>query len=96
MSVSRFERYRIAKAENPSKTRVFSTGTTFAKPGEMKRAITSKEITLIIGILVAVVVAMTLWLTHPLDQSKVQTSTSTGVDPNTVKNVILASFKILF
>jgi hypothetical protein len=55
-------------AKTPSKTskkRFFKDGTPLAKEIAVKRTITYKEITLILGILVAILVVIILWVVDP-------------------------------
>ena len=48
-----------------SKTLIIKSGTTLAKPEPMKIRITYKEITILLGVLVALLVMITLWLRAP-------------------------------
>jgi hypothetical protein len=62
----------------------------------MKRSITYKEITLLLGILVAIVVALTLWVVDPETQSSTHSSILPKINPVTIKNVISMGMKVLF
>lgn len=48
-----------------AKTQIFIHGITLAKQVSVKKTITYREITVAIGILVAVVIALTLWISEP-------------------------------
>ena len=55
------EQYTRQKTENLYKKALFKTGTILVNHKEVKKAITYKEITLALGILVALLIAFTLW-----------------------------------
>lgn len=55
------EQHRNKKAENLVKRAVFTNGTALAKSGLVKRSISFKSITIILGIVVALIMAFTLW-----------------------------------
>lgn len=58
------------RAENPlaaSETAIFKHGITLANRTVVKKTITYREITVAIGILVAMVIAFTLWIHDPQD-----------------------------
>lgn len=46
------------------KTDVFATGTPLDKPVAVNKRFTHRELTLIIGIIVALIVVVTLWMNH--------------------------------
>jgi hypothetical protein len=59
----------IAKsARKNQKKRFLRTGIPLAKDVSVKYRITYKEITVILGIAVAILVALTLWVIHPAEQ----------------------------
>jgi len=60
---------------NNSRKRVFTLGMPLAKPRTVKRKFTYKEFTLVLGVLVALLVAITLWALN-------------GTDLNTAKSLI--------
>jgi hypothetical protein len=62
----------------------------------MKRSITSKELTLLLGILVAIVVALTMWVAGPETQSSTHSTILPEINPVTLKNVIYMGIKVLF
>jgi hypothetical protein len=82
--------------KNGSKKGVFETGTPLAKHSGMKRSITYKEITLLLGIAVAIVIALTLWIHNPEQQSSTHSSIIPNINPIAVKNILHAGWAILF
>jgi hypothetical protein len=50
-----------SKVENLSKKRIWRIGTPFVKPIPVRRSFTYKEVSLIAGILVALVIVFTIW-----------------------------------
>ena|SRR5690349_12232218 len=50
-----------SKVQNPSKKGIWRIGTPFVKPVQVKRNFTYKEVSLIAGILVALVIVFTIW-----------------------------------
>jgi hypothetical protein len=80
-----------------SKKAVSGTGTTFAKSKVMKRRITYKEVTLALGIVVAVLVALTLWVTHPAEKQSSHTTIIPYISSLTaVKSIIHAAVEMIF
>lgn len=63
------EQYTRQKTENLYKKALFKTGTILVNHKEVKKAITYKEITLALGILVAFLIAFTLWTTRPDEEA---------------------------
>jgi hypothetical protein len=49
------------KVQNPSEKGIWRIGTPFVKPVHVRRSFTYKEVSLIAGILVALVVVFTIW-----------------------------------
>jgi hypothetical protein len=94
--MSRFEQNRSADSETASKNVVFKNGTQLAKPKRMKRSITSKEITILVGILVAIVVALTMWVADPETQSYTHSSVLPKINPVAIKNLIQMGLKVVF
>jgi len=93
----RFERNRNANTENASKKAVFKTGISLAQSKAMKRSVTSKEITLLLlGILVAIAVAFTLWVNDPETQSSTHSSILPHLNPVALKNIVFSAIKVLF
>lgn len=78
------------------KTDYFNIGTTLANSKRVKQPITLRAISVAIGILVALVIAFTLWIRKPDSQGltglrlKPQTSL-----PITVKNLFKGAFEVL-
>ena len=60
----KIEQNQDATLKNPWKKPVFNTGITLAKQKTVKRTITYKEVTLMLGIIVAFIVALTIWATN--------------------------------
>lgn len=52
------------KAQTGPEKQVFKTGITFVKAKHVNRKFTYKELTLILGVVVALIVAFTLWFTQ--------------------------------
>lgn len=80
-------------AERPKslKHKHLESGTTLAKGINVKRSITFREITVAIGVLVAVVIALTLWMGIPdLHLSEADTTLRPGVS-FTLKNFLESS-----
>jgi hypothetical protein len=91
----------IAKnSRKPIKRLFFQSGTTFAKKASVKQNITYREIILAIGILVALLVAFTLWIHNPGDQSATQfiqtPQIPTGSFSTTTKNFIESAVEAFF
>jgi hypothetical protein len=63
------EQYTIQGFKNRTKKAVFETGMRFANRKTVKRRFTYKELTLIVGIVVALIVAFTVFLQSPSAQS---------------------------
>jgi hypothetical protein len=57
----RSEQSHPRKAQNPSKKKDWRIGTPFVKPVTVKRSFTFKEVSLIAGIVVALVIVFTIW-----------------------------------
>lgn len=71
------EQHIEKKGENRSKTGFFHNGTRLANPNAVKKHITYRELMVAFGIIVAVLVALTLWENHRVqDQSTTQTAPS--------------------
>ena len=94
--MSRFEQNIAPSAKKALKKGVFETGIPLAKHSGMKRSITYKEITLLLGIAVAIVIALTLWIHNPEQQSSTHSSVLPNINPVAVKNIIHAGWTILF
>jgi hypothetical protein len=63
--MSRIEQNASQNIRNYANSAFFITGTTLAKPPAVKKHITYKDVTLILGILVAMIIAFTLWIRTP-------------------------------
>lgn len=95
--MSRFEQNRNVNPENAAKKAFFKTGISLAKQGVMKRSVTSREITLLlVGILVAIAVAFTLWVNNPEAQSSTHSSILPNINPISVRNIIFSGVKAFF
>ena len=94
--MSTIEQLASPKSETSSEKAVFKTGTTLAKPRGMKRGITYKEIVLAFGILIAVVIAFTLWIGHPAETSSQSNIITIPSFPAAVKSVIKTATEIFF
>jgi hypothetical protein len=94
--MSTFEQNIAPNAKKASKKDVFESGTPLAKHSGVKRSITYKEITLLLGIAVAIVIALTLWIHDPEQQSSTHSSIIRNFNPVAVKNIIHAGWAILF
>jgi hypothetical protein len=55
--------------KNKAKNALFQPGTTLAKPMRVRPNFTYKEFTLVLGIVVAIMVAITLWTRQPTEGS---------------------------
>jgi hypothetical protein len=64
----RIEQNIETNPQKNSKTGLFNIGMPFANGVSVKVRITYKEITLIIGIAVAILVAISLWIKNPAEQ----------------------------
>ena len=94
--MSRIEQNIAPNTKKASKKGVFETGMPLAKQAHMKRSITYKEITLMLGIAVAIVIALTLWISNPEQQSSTRSSIIPNINPVAIKNIIYAGIKVLF
>ena len=95
--MSRFEQNRNANTETASKKALFKTGMSLAKGKAMKRSVTPREISLLlIGILVAIAVAFTLWINNPGAQSSTHSSIFPEINPISLKNIIYSGVKAFF
>jgi hypothetical protein len=63
------EQYTIQGFKNRTKKAVFETGMSLANRKAVKRRFTYRELTLIVGVVVALIVAFTLFLQSPSAQS---------------------------
>ena len=63
------EQYTLQEFKNRTKKAVFESGMRFANRKAVKRRFTYKELTLIVGVVVALIVAVTLFLQTPSAQS---------------------------
>jgi hypothetical protein len=80
-----------------SKKAVSGNGTAFAKSKIMKQRITYKEVTLALGILVALLVALTLWVTNPAEKQSSQSVILPYISSlATVKSIIHAAIEVIF
>ena len=76
-SMFSIEQHIEKKEENGPKTGFFQNGTRLANRNAVKMQITYKELMVAFGIIVAVLVALTLWENHRVqDQSTTQNSPS--------------------
>ena len=62
------EQHELKKAKNQAKKRVTRVGMTLEESTAMKRKFTYRELTLLIGILVAVIIATTVLMGQATDQ----------------------------
>jgi NADH:ubiquinone oxidoreductase subunit 3 (subunit A) len=84
--------------QNPRKTMVFDSGMTLAKHNTMKLQITYREITMIFGTLIAIVVMFTLWVRKPeMPDSSIQLPLKvTAVVLPTAKTIVESAADVLF
>ena len=76
-SMFSIEQHIEKREENRHKTAFLQNGTRLAKPRAVKKHITYKEVMVAFGIIVAVLVALTLWDNHRAqDHSTTQTTPS--------------------
>jgi hypothetical protein len=91
------EQHIVQTFRNSSKKARFQNGTTFAKKAIVKQKITYKEITLVIGILVAMLVALTLWVQSPAEQSAIQSISLPQLTfPEFTRSLVEAAIDIFF
>ena len=62
--MSIYEHSHSLKSQDQAKNGVFVTGTSLVKYNLVNVKFTHKELTLVIGIIVALIVAATLWMSH--------------------------------
>jgi hypothetical protein len=62
--MSKSEHLHHMMTRKQGKNAVFTTGTAFVKPNSVNLRFTHRELTLIIGIIVALIVVVTLWMNH--------------------------------
>jgi hypothetical protein len=78
----------VKTSKKALKNGFFATGIPFAKGTSVKRKITYKEITLILGIVVAVLVSLTLWITNEQQIAQTQSTIFPYIDPQTITRAI--------
>jgi hypothetical protein len=82
----------IAKAAiKTSKKRFLNAGMPLAKEVSVKYRITYKEVTLILGVVVAILVALTLWVINPAEQPGSHAAIFPGLSPLTITRGVLFS-----
>jgi hypothetical protein len=88
----------IAKTSvKTSKKRFLKTGMPLAKEVSVKYRITYKEVTLILGVVVAILVALILWVINPAEQLGSHASILPELSPLTItKGLILSLVELIF
>lgn len=86
----------VPRSQKSALKAVLKTGITLAKPTGMKRNITYKEITLVLGILVAVVVAFTLWVSQPSEHTTINGKVLPIPSAPVTKSVVKAAVDFIF
>jgi hypothetical protein len=93
----KIEQHITHALSNSSKKAGFQNGTSFAKKAVVKQKVTYKEITLVIGILVALLVAFTLWVQSPAEQSAIQSISLPQITfPEFTRSLVEAAIDIFF